>query len=55
MASLSSAEKDAEEARKMRQQLETQIEQHREAHQKQVSDLRDEIAAKQTFVDQLKE
>ncbi|XP_037084859.1 kinesin heavy chain-like [Pollicipes pollicipes] len=41
--------------RQMRTQLEAQIEQHREAHQKQVSDLRDEIAAKQTFIDQLKD
>lgn len=56
MASLTTAaRKDAEEAEQMRHQLEAQIEQHREAHQKQVSDLRDQLQNKQTSIDQIRD
>ena len=42
-------------ASEMKVALESQLEMHREQHQKQLSSLRDEIANKQTLMDQLKE
>ena len=54
-----SAQKDATEslqsASEMKAALESQMDMHREQHQKQLSSLRDEIANKQTLMDQLKE
>ena len=54
---VSSKEKEIEKdsAEKMKIALEEQIEKHREAHTKQLSQLRDEIAAKQTQIDALKD
>ena len=54
-----SAKKEAtdslQSASEMKAALEAQVEVHREQHQKQLSSLRDEIANKQTLMDQLKE
>ncbi|KAG1664917.1 Kinesin heavy chain [Nymphon striatum] len=54
---MSSKEKEKEKdmANDMREALEQQIEKHRDAHQSQLSALRDEIAEKQSLMDQLKE
>ncbi|CAM1154779.1 Uncharacterised protein r2_g4355 [Pycnogonum litorale] len=54
---VSSKEKEKEKtmANNMKEALEQQLEKHREAHQKQLATLRDEIAAKQELVDQLRE
>lgn len=54
---VSSKEKEIEKdsAEKMKIALEEQIEKHREAHTKQLSELRDEIAAKQLQIDELKD
>jgi len=54
---VSSKEKEIEKdsAEKMKIALEEQIEKHREAHTKQLSQLRDEIAEKQTQIDELKD
>ena len=48
-------EKEKDSAEQIKAALETQIEKHRDAHQKQLSALRDEIAAKQAAIDQLKD
>lgn len=48
-------EKEKDSAKQIKAALETQIEKHREAHQKQLSDLRDEIAAKEAAIEQLKD
>ena len=42
-------------ANQVKQALESQMEQHREAHQKQLSELRHEIQDKQGRIDQLTE
>lgn len=54
---VSSKEKEIEKdsAEKMKIALEEQIEKHREAHTKQLSQLRDEIAEKQAQIDELKD
>lgn len=54
---VSSKEKEIEKdsAEKMKIALEEQIEKHREAHTKQLSQLRDEIAEKQTQIEELKD
>ena len=39
----------------MKESLEKQMEQHREQHAKHLADLREEVAEKQTLIDQLKE
>lgn len=39
----------------MKEALEKQMQSHREQHQKQLSGLREEIAEKQTLIDELKE
>ncbi|KAK6620412.1 hypothetical protein RUM43_014229 [Polyplax serrata] len=54
---LSSKEKAEEkaEATKMREALEVQMDQLRDAHQKQVGALRDEIAEKQTLINEVKD
>ena len=54
---VSSKEKEVEKvsAEKMKIALEEQIEKHREAHTKQLSQLRDEIAAKQEQMEELKD
>lgn len=54
---LSSKEKAEEkaEATKMREALEIQMDQLRDAHQKQVGTLRDEIAEKQTMINEIKD
>uniref|UniRef100_T1JMP3 Kinesin-like protein n=1 Tax=Strigamia maritima TaxID=126957 RepID=T1JMP3_STRMM len=44
-----------EEVNQIKEALESQIEKHRETHQKQLSTLRDEIAEKQQMIDQLKD
>lgn len=46
-------EKEKDSAEQIKTALETQIEKHREAHQKQLSELRDEIAAKEAAIEQL--
>lgn len=51
----SAAKQDLQSSMEMKQALEAQMEVHREQHQKQISSLRDEIAAKQSHMDQLKE
>lgn len=48
-------EKEKDTAEKMKLALEQQIEKHRETHHKQLAGLRDEIADKQTLIDQLKD
>lgn len=48
-------EKEKDSAEQIKAALETQIEKHREAHQKQLSELRDEIAAKEAAIEQLKD
>lgn len=50
-----SAKQDLQSSMEMKQALEAQMEVHREQHQKQISSLRDEIASKQSHMDQLKE
>lgn len=54
---MSSKEKaeEKEKATTMRVALEEQMDQLRDAHQKQVAELRDEISEKQTLINQLKE
>ena len=49
------AKQDLQSSMEMKQALEAQMEGHRDQHQKQISNLRDEIAAKQSHMDQLKE
>jgi len=39
----------------MKEALEKQMQSHREQHQKQLSNLREEISEKQTLIDELKE
>lgn len=48
-------EKEKDSAEQIRTALETQIEKHREAHQRQLSELRDEISAKEAAIEQLKD
>ena len=48
-------EKEKYSVEQMKNALEQQIEKHREAHQKQLSALRDEIAEKQNLIDQLRD
>ena len=48
-------EKEKDSAEQIKTALETQIEKHREAHQKQLSELRDEISAKEAAIEQLKD
>lgn len=48
-------EKEKDSAEQIKTALETQIEKHREAHQKQLSELRDEIAAREATIEQLKD
>ena len=48
-------QKERDSVEKMKNALEAQIEKHRENHQKQLSALRDEIAEKQSLIDQLKD
>lgn len=48
-------EKEKDSAEQIKTALETQIEKHREAHQKQLSELRDEIAVKESAIEQLKD
>lgn len=48
-------EKLKDSAEKMKDALEQQIEKHREAHQKQLSTLRDEIAEKEGQINKLRE
>lgn len=48
-------EKEKDSAEQIKTALETQIEKHREAHQKQLSELRDEIASKEAAIEQLKD
>lgn len=48
-------EMEKDSAEQIKTALETQIEKHREAHQKQLSELRDEIAAKEAAIEQLKD
>lgn len=48
-------EKEKDSAEQIKIALETQIEKHREAHQRQLSELRDEIAAKEASIEQLKD
>lgn len=49
------AQKDLQSSVEMQNALESQLEAHREQHQKQISNLRDEVASKQAHMDQLKE
>ncbi|KAL4222761.1 Kinesin-1 heavy chain [Mactra antiquata] len=49
------AQKDLQSSVEMQATLESQLEAHREQHQKQISNLRDEIATKQSHMDQLKD
>uniref|UniRef100_A0A646QHZ2 Kinesin-like protein n=1 Tax=Hemiscolopendra marginata TaxID=943146 RepID=A0A646QHZ2_9MYRI len=57
MHKMASQEKEnaKEEVNQIKEALESQIEKHREAHQKQLSALRDEIAEKQQLIDQLRD
>lgn len=57
MHQVTSKEKEKEKVsvEQMKNALEQQIEKHRENHQKQLSSLRDEIAEKQTLVDNFKD
>ena len=57
MHAVSSKEKaeEKEQANKMRVALEVQMDQLRDAHQKQVAALRDEIMEKQSSINELKE
>lgn len=57
MHAVSSKEKaeEKEKAATMRVALEEQMDQLRDAHQKQVGELRDEISEKQALINQLKE
>jgi kinesin family protein 5 len=48
-------EKEKDSVEQIKTALETQIEKHREAHQRQLSELRDEIAAKEAAIEQLKD
>lgn len=48
-------ESEKEQANKIKEALEEQIEKHREAHQKQLATLRDEIAEKQSQIDDLRD
>ncbi|KAI7685439.1 Kinesin heavy chain [Sarcoptes scabiei] len=48
-------EKEKDSVEQMKNALEQQIEKHRENHQKQLASLRDEIAAKQSMIDQYKD
>nr|XP_033794886.1 kinesin heavy chain [Geotrypetes seraphini]XP_033794887.1 kinesin heavy chain [Geotrypetes seraphini] len=48
-------EKDTQEAEEMKKALELQMENHREAHHKQLARLRDEINEKQKIIDELKD
>ncbi|XP_054166288.1 kinesin heavy chain-like [Oppia nitens] len=48
-------QKERDSVEKMKNALEQQIEKHRENHQKQLAALRDEIAEKQSLIDQLKD
>jgi len=48
-------EKEKDSAEQIKIALETQIEKHREAHQKQLSELRDEVAAKEAAIEHLKD
>merc|ERR1711953_41113 len=49
------ASEERQEEMQMRTALETQISQHREQHQKQVAQLRDQITEKQTMMEELKD
>lgn len=59
LSSVSEREKEASDRVQnisaMKESLEKQMEQHRQQHAKHLSDLREEVAEKQSLIDQLKE
>jgi kinesin family protein 5 len=59
LSSVSEREKEASDRVQnisaMKESLEKQMEQHREQHAKNLAELREEVAEKQSLIDQLKE
>ncbi|KAK3587814.1 hypothetical protein CHS0354_019680 [Potamilus streckersoni] len=55
LTNLSTKEKETKSAEEIKDAMESQMEMHREHHNKQLAALRDEIADKQSLIDQLKD